>query len=91
MWVKIHSTKSGLKIETKERIVESTSKLLNTINNIEKDLIALHPNREDEKSYKMINKSMFEKGNAKIFKEAISECIHDMIQISSAYNMNITS
>ena len=87
---KIDSTKSALKIEAKERILDSTAKLFNVINRIEKDLLELHPNKEDEKSYKMINKYMIEKGNAKLFKEAISKSINDMIQISSSAKLNIT-
>ena len=89
--VKIDSTKSASKIEAKERILDSTAKLFNIIDRLEKDLLELHPNKADEKSYKMINTYMIEKGNAKLLKEAISKSISDMIQISSSAKLNITA
>ena len=89
--LKIDSTKSSTKIETKERILNSTAELLNEIDRIEQDLLKLHPEEEDEKSYKMINTYMIEKGNARLFKEAISKSISDMIQISSSAKLNITT
>ena len=87
---KIDSTKSASKIEAKERILSSTAELLTEIERIEQDLLKLHPKEEDEKSYKMINTYMIEKGNATVLKEAIAESISDMIQNSSSSKLNIT-
>lgn len=89
--IKIDSSNSASKIEAKDKILSSMRRLSNFIYGIEKDLLKLHPNKEDEKSNNNINMYMIEEGNAKLLKEAISKSINDMIRISSSEKLDINT